>query len=406
MDSQTTPPIPSTPTPTPSLTPQRPSYGTKILNIALICLILIAGTFTVGELSDSRERNAKQVGSSIASSWGGNTTITGPLISSAPDTNTYVSPLRFDCKANIKITPLHRGIYHTEAYDADVKASSTYSKSDLSSMGETVWLNISAFNSKIKEIKSLTVNGRDIKWTKSFKNELSAEIHLSDMPEIFEIEAQLSLKGSEQFMVKDIGGVSSITIEGDASNPSFSADHLPSERTVTDNTFSAHWEGQGDSDSPYVFDCPSLGVNFLTGVDGYQKVYRTIRYAFIIIILTFICVFFIEVQYRRNIPLLNYFLIGSALVLFYSLLLSITEHLGFGIGYMISAVMTVALISCYVWRMLNSRKASIALGCILAGIYFACYIMLNATDYALLFGSFLLFFALAIVMYGSLKINR
>ena len=108
----------------------------------------------------------------------------------------------------------------------------------------------------------------------------------------------------------------------------------------------------------------------------------------------------------RNIPLLNYFLIGAALIIFYSLLLSFSEHVSFGIAYLIAAAMTVVLITGYMWRMLGSAKVAVMIGLILTGMYVVCYILLTLSTYALLLGSLMLFAALAAVMYASLKLKR
>ncbi len=78
---------------------------------------------------------------------------------------------------------------------------------------------------------------------------------------------------------------------------------------------------------------------------------------------------------KHPIPLFNYFLIGAALVLFYCLLLAFSEHIAFGYAYLAASVMTVVLISGYMWRILSS-KTGMAICVILTGMYLGCYIML------------------------------
>ena len=125
-----------------------------------------------------------------------------------------------------------------------------------------------------------------------------------------------------------------------------------------------------------------------------------------IILLTYISVLFTEIVMKRNIPLVNYFLIGAALIIFYTLLLSFSEHMSFGIAYVIASIMTIALIAGYMWKMLSSRKTGIVIGTILSVLYISCYILLSLSTYALLLGSLILFIALAAMMYGSLQIKR
>ncbi len=109
---------------------------------------------------------------------------------------------------------------------------------------------------------------------------------------------------------------------------------------------------------------------------------------------------------KHPIPLFNYFLIGAALVLFYCLLLAFSEHIAFGYAYLAASVMTVVLISGYMWRILSSKKTGMAICVILTGMYLGCYIMLCLDTYALLLGAILLFAALAATMYASLRIKQ
>ena len=227
------------------------------------------------------------------------------------------------------------------------------------------------------------------------------------MPEIIDFSTDFDIHGSGALFIKQIGEESTITIDGEASNPSFKGRSLPNERRLRRNSFSARWEGEGvPVGVVHTDELQFVGTNFLIGVDRYQKVSRSLKYAFLIILLTYISVLFTEIAMKRNIPLLNYFLIGAALILFYSLLLSFVEHLSFGISYLIASVMTVALISGYMWKMLSSRKVGLVMGAILTGLYVSCYILLSLSTYALLLGSLILFIALGAMMYGSLQVRR
>src|SRR6185312_15964518 len=97
--------------------------------------------------------------------------------------------------------------------------------------------------------------------------------------------------------------------------------------------------------------------------------------------------------------------LGSAQVLFYLLLLSLSEHIGFALAYLIAAAATVALTSLYAVSALASRARAGVLCIVLGAIYALLYVILNAEDYALLIGSALLFAALAATMYVTRKIN-
>ena len=146
-------------------------------------------------------------------------------------------------------------------------------------------------------------------------------------------------------------------------------------------------------------------MTFLLGVDRYQKVERSLKYAFLIILFTFLSVFFAERLTKYPIPVLNYLLIGLALILFYVLLLSLCEHMTFGVAYAIASAMTACLISLYMWGMLHSKKVAGTILAILAVMYASCYVLLCLSTYALIMGALMMFCALAVSMYASLKIK-
>ena len=150
-----------------------------------------------------------------------------------------------------------------------------------------------------------------------------------------------------------------------------------------------------------------------TRVDGglleapmYNMLSQSIVYCCGIISITLMSLMLVEIAFRKSINYLQYALIALSLTLFYLLLLSMSEHVSFGIAYLIAAAMTVLLITGYMWKMLGSRKVAIIIGLILMGMYGSCYIMLTLSTYALLLGSLILFVALAAVMYGSLKLQK
>jgi inner membrane protein len=141
-------------------------------------------------------------------------------------------------------------------------------------------------------------------------------------------------------------------------------------------------------------------------MDGwYQQSMRTVKYAFMFIALTFILFFFVEVFNKKNIHPIQYLLVGLVLVMFFTLLISISEHLGFDWAYLISATAVVVLITVYVKAVLDSGKLSLITAGVLVILYGFIYITLQLEDYALLMGSIGLFVILAIIMIFSRKIN-
>lgn len=149
----------------------------------------------------------------------------------------------------------------------------------------------------------------------------------------------------------------------------------------------------------------SFGVDLLLPVQQYQQSIRSAKYAYLVIILTFVVSFFVEIIQKKNIHPFQYLLIGLALCLFYTLLIAISEHLGFTPAYLIAAVMTIVLLTLYMTGILKIRKTAFTIGGLLAILYLYIYVLIQMETYALLAGSLGLFIILATIMYYSQKVN-
>lgn len=103
--------------------------------------------------------------------------------------------------------------------------------------------------------------------------------------------------------------------------------------------------------------------------------------------------------------MLQYVLIGAAMIIYYSLLLSFTEQVGFALAYLIASIATVLLISSFIGTFLRNRKAALIFAAILSIFYSFIYVIIQLQDMALLFGSIGLFITVACLMYFSVKIN-
>jgi inner membrane protein len=146
-------------------------------------------------------------------------------------------------------------------------------------------------------------------------------------------------------------------------------------------------------------------VKFYQPVDHYQLVERSLKYAILFIALAFLIFFVVETVSPRRLHVVQYALVGAAQALFYLLLLSFSEHIGFALAYLIGATATVLLTSLYAISALADRLRAAVLSVILAGLYALLYVILNAEDFALLIGSSLLFVALAATMYVTRGVN-
>ena len=139
--------------------------------------------------------------------------------------------------------------------------------------------------------------------------------------------------------------------------------------------------------------------------DQYAKTNRSVKYAILFIGLTFALFFIAELLQKSPVHPVQYVLIGLALVIFYTLLLSIGEFTGFNLAYLIAAGATVLLIGLYSRSLFPSVKTSLALSAFLGMLYGFIYVLIQLEDTALLAGSIGLFVLLALAMYFSKRIS-
>lgn len=394
-------------TPPPFVPDNQPkmSYGKKIFMLGLICCTLMFGVLAVWIMSEDREFSSRNVAREIVDKWGKNVYIQGPVVKESLDSTAFLRPQSFDCDASVETISLHRGIYEAEVFNAHVIMSGTFNRDSLLQFGETVFVKIDVKTKQIDKLSALTIGGEKVEWSKA-KDYLYTKVNIAGLPENIDYSAEFDVKGSAAISIKKIANQSSITIGGDATNPSFDGDDLPGDRDVNDMLFYATWNNDVPTGIDMDDDLGFAEAKFLVGVDRYQKVIRSMKYSFILIFLTFLAVLFVEIMKKRPIPLLNYFLIGVAIILFYFLLLSFVELIPFAFSYLLAAAMTILLISGYIWKMLNSRSMGLTICGSLTVMYGFCYIMLSINTYALLIGSLILFIALAAMMYGSLKLKQ
>nr|MBB6152170.1 inner membrane protein involved in colicin E2 resistance [Mucilaginibacter sp. SP1R1] len=148
-----------------------------------------------------------------------------------------------------------------------------------------------------------------------------------------------------------------------------------------------------------------FGVKLRLPVDQYQKTMRTSKYSLLIIMLTFISLFLTEVIRKQRIHIFNYILIGVAMIIYYSLLLSFSEQIGYNKAYLVASVSTIALVAVFIASLLKNKMAALLFAFILSVFYTFIFVIIQLEDLALMIGSIALFSIVAVLMYFSRKIN-
>ena len=230
----------------------------------------------------------------------------------------------------------------------------------------------------------------------------------------FDVTATMTFSGAERLAVLAFAKTTTMTTRSDWPHPSFDGGFLPTAKTIDAKGFTAAWSvpfiargvpAQGSAETLSRLGQTALGISFVEPANPYQSVARSLKYAPLFLGLVFLAYFMFETAQNRRIHAAQYVLIGLAQIVFYLLLLSIAERLGFDGAFVIAAGATVLLISAYAGWVFESRKQGlIALGAFTV-LYGLIYGLMRLEDLALLIGALASFAAIAAVMYFTRKID-
>jgi len=403
--------------------------GFLILGLVLVLLI---PTFFVRELILEREDRQKEAVNEVSSKWASRQKITGPVLvlpyaeSSGDRKLAYVLPDTLTMIADVNPEKRHRGIYQVMLYSSAIKMSGTFNKIPLQQLGldsmHVLWNEAYiclgfADQRGLREDIKFNLNGADLNFNPMpdsngvMANGFSAPVNIPfDKP--FDFSASISLNGSEQLLFVPIAKKTIVRLSSSWPDPSFTGDALPDYK-ITQKGFTATWESlahnrsfpQAWKETRYQLGNSSFGADLFIPVNGYQKTMRSVKYAVLCILLTFAAFFIIETINKKSVHPFQYGLIGIALVLFYTLLLSFSEYTGFNVAYVIASVATIGLIAWFVKDLLQSGKLTTVLSVILVLMYSYLFTILQIQDYSLLLGSVGLFLTLAVIMHFSKRIK-
>ncbi len=199
-------------------------------------------------------------------------------------------------------------------------------------------------------------------------------------------------------------------------SPGFIGSYLPETREISDKGFTASWRisslgrsypSRWTSTETHLANAEqsAFGVNLFVPIGLYQLTTRATKYAILFIGLTFVGYFLFEVMAGLRLHPLQYLLVGFANTLFYLLLLSLAEHIGFGLAYLTSTLASAGLITGYSISVLGTRTRALLMMAILAILYSFLYLILSAESYAMLAGSIGLWATLGLIMYLTRRIN-
>ena len=416
---------------------ERYAYGIKALIIGMLVIFLLIPTAMIMGLISEREQRQFEAKGEVSGKWGDAQTITGPVLVipyySKPGVTSTAVFLPEKLAVNGELLPeiRRRGIYEVAVYSSHLQISGAFSALDLSSLNidpSTVLLKDAYLAVGINDMRGIT-NQAGVQWngqnfyfnpgipaTNLFENGMQVRVPLtmSDSGIVAgNFAVNLDLKGSAQLYFSPVGKTTTVNLNSNWKNPSFDGAFLPNAHNVHAKGFTASWQVSNlNRNFPQSWigananlHSADFGVKLFLPVDTYQQSTRAVKYAILIIGLTFLVFYFIELLYRSSVHPLQYILVGAALCVFYTLLIALAEQLNFSIAYLIAAVLTILLVAAYTASVLRSSRMAIGIGGVLSLLYGFIYVIIRSEDQALLMGSLGLFIILAIVMYFSRRIK-
>src|SRR3984893_8368454 len=456
-DQQVAPPLPKS----------QPSFGRrhstiiKLLGVgALVLVLLIPLAMITGVLSERLRRRNEAV-ADITSSWGREQNVIGPVlripyqykfkavkevptadgrmerreVEETATGNAYFLPETLNVLGNVQTQMLHRGIYNAVVYRAQTTLSGKFAPPDFGP------LKIDLKDVQWKDA-FVTIAINDLRGTREailldwggtkhsmlpgsqvpgYTTGATASLG-SDQSVATEIQFSIPLdfNGSEGIFFAPFGVQNEVTLKSNWSAPAFRAAFLPADRSwrpagldakckvsYYGRDYPQSWTSRAGNER---FTTQSVsnslfGAQFLSILDASRYVERSIKYGVLFLVLVFTAFFLFEVTARQKIHPFQYLMVGAALCLFYLLLLSISEFIGFSWAYLIAAVASVVLITWYCRFFLGGGVRTLMIGAGLTGVYTFLYITLRQQDYALLMGAIALFVVLAVVMYVTRKVD-
>jgi inner membrane protein len=413
------------------------STTAKMIMVGLLTLVLLIPLFFVQDLISERSQRQKEVVAETTSKWGESVYFYGPILKipyQNPVTkkieNAFFFPEELSNVSNTEIkTPLQRSVYKSNVFTTKMQFTGSYIQPKFykkSIPNENVFWDRATIIIRTTNLKSVNDEVKINIGSNSFTFEPVHSNQNNDTIESLEtgyfkyndlkntnFNMSITYNGSKRISIVPIGKTTSAKMTSNWASPNFNGSFIPNDKKITNKGFDATWKilhfNRPFSQENFEF-LPELSkyafaVDFITPVDEYQQNERASKYGFLVIGLTFLIFFLIQSISKISIHIFQYCMIGIALIMFYTLLISITEHSSFSFAYAVAGISVVALISLYSISILKDKKFPTFIAMSLSVLYTFIYVIIQLEDYALLVGSIGLFLILASVMYFSRKIE-
>lgn len=429
----------------------RQSAILRLVVLGALTLVLLIPISMISSLVGEREQRRDAAVAEVSAKWGEAQSITGPALV-LPYTRRFVETNadgkriehteprtavvlaeQLNIGGTMHTGTRQRGIFAVPVYRLALDVSGEFAHPPLAELGiaatdvdwSRAYVSVGVSDTRaIQDEAQLTWNGARVAFIPGagdFREAgpgIHAPVAIDDATQRVAFSFPLVLNGTTRADIVPFARTTTFDLKGDYPHPSFQGKWLPTVRTVTDDAFTAHWSvpylgraypqawsSATDSSLARAVDESRFGVELVNPVDHYHMAERSVKYAFLFILLTFATVWLIEVLARVRVHPIQYLMVGAALCLFFLLELALSEHLGFPVAYGLASAAVVAMVGAYSRAVLHAtgRASIVAAG--VAALYAYLYLLLMNEDYALLIGSIGLFAILGGIMYATRRVD-
>jgi len=425
---------------------------------AVAVAIVFPLSLVTGKVAERRSR-ASEVESAFARETSGPQTVVGPLLALAceetvveervvkrsgkddtvtgtrtrPCPTTYFTPRTLEIAGRVPVESRYRGIYPIRLFRASLGFAGEFDRPSppsqegaLSRRWKDASIVVATGDARgIRNVSPLAWGEGTIAFAASRNDQepgFSLEAPLGDFGAIaasgsVTYRFSMEIHGTGHLMLGPVGDTTKIRLASDWPHPSFMGAFSPDERKVDPQGFEAAWKtthfatgGRSAWQPRFRKGQPlrwenATGFSLADPVNVYSLSYRATEYGFLFVLFTFAGLALAEVTAGIRLHPVQYALVGSALAVFFLLLIALAEHIAFAHAYAVAAAACVLLLTFYLRHPLGTLARTGAFLGLLLVLYGALYALLRSEDHALLAGSMLVFGVLAAGMIATRRLD-
>jgi inner membrane protein len=415
--------------------------------IALAAIMLLVPLALIGEVTGERDQRRAEAVEGIHRGWAGTQTIAAPVLlvpalqagASSLDDRVWIAVPASDGELAIDLAaePRARGIFSTVVYRAQIAGSLRFD--DLAESvarvapGRILW-DEALLVAPVSDLRGARLDASMTLGDRRFPLLARDRIEIPGMGTVRAFIARVgdalaepeartapvftadyALRGSVEFRLAPVARELKVKLASNWPHPSFGAGVLADSRAIRADGFTAQWNlaaaelprafAGGDAAASFATELPLLGVSLADPVPAHRLVERAQKYDVLLIAFTFLVFFLFETLWGARLHIVHYAVVGLALCLFYLLLLSFAELIGFVPAYALAAALVVVQASLYGWSLLRSRLKATVFALVLAAAYAYFFVLLMLESHALVAGALALFLGLSVAMYATRRID-